>query len=154
MYRVTPTCDLMIEGAKRNNVKLEVAENYYRTPMERLKANVIDAGLNGDVSRLYRIFYEGGYHGMNVLRTHARGNPKSVMGVGHTTPIVPITDRMKRHHELERWNIHGRTNILQRGPRSLPWARPDRDLPDRWDQGGHRGRRVQGFVAPSSYVEI
>lgn len=105
---IAPTlalADMMIAGAKRSGVKLEVAENYYRAPSERFKAKVIDAGLIGDVSRIYRIFYEGSYHGMNVLRTHARGNPKAVMGVGHTTPVEPITDRMNRHHKQEHWTM-------------------------------------------------
>ena len=30
-----PTADLIIERAKANNVKLEIAENYYRVPRER-----------------------------------------------------------------------------------------------------------------------
>ena len=97
--------DMMIRGAEEHRVKLEVAENYYRAPIERLKAKVIESGVIGDVSRIYRIFYEGGYHGMNVLRTHARGNPTSIMGVGHTSPVIPITDRMLRHHERESWNM-------------------------------------------------
>jgi predicted dehydrogenase len=105
---IAPTlklADLMIDGARRHRVALEVAENYYRAPLERLKARALDAGLIGDVSRLYRIFYEGGYHGMSLLRTHARGNPASILGVGHTSPVVPIIDRMHRHHTRERWNM-------------------------------------------------
>ena len=105
---IAPTlklADLMIAGARRHGVWLEVAENYYRAPLERLKARAIDADLIGDVSRLYRIFYEGGYHGMSLLRTHARGRPVSVMGVGHASPVVPITDRMQRHHSRERWSL-------------------------------------------------
>ena len=97
--------DLMIEGARRHKVKLEVAENYYRAPLERLRSLAIDAGLIGSVSRIYRIFYEGGYHGMSVVRLHARGRPTAVMGVGHTTPVVPIVDRMVRRHSDERWNM-------------------------------------------------
>ena len=105
---IAPTlalADLMIEGARRHDVKLEVAENYYRAPLERLKARAVDAGLIGEVSRLYRIFYEGGYHGMSILRTHARGAPVSILGVGHTSPVVSITDRMRRHHTRERWSM-------------------------------------------------
>ncbi|HEX2035370.1 MAG TPA: Gfo/Idh/MocA family oxidoreductase [Chloroflexota bacterium] len=105
---IAPTlalADLMIQAAQRNGVKLEVAENYYRAPLERLKAMAIDAGLIGDVSRIYRIFHEGGYHGMSLLRTHARGRPVSIMGLSHTSPVVPITDRMQRHHRAERWSM-------------------------------------------------
>ena len=100
-----PTTDLMIERAKANNVKLEIAENYYRAPRERFLSKVIAADIIGDVARIYRIFYEGGYHGMSMLRLRAGGEPKSALGITQTTPIIPIIDRMKRHHTSERWNL-------------------------------------------------
>lgn len=105
---IAPTlalADMMIEGAKRHDVKLEVAENYYRAPIERLIATVVEAGLIGEVSRVYRLFHEGGFHGMSSMRMHARGNPVSIVGVSHTSPIVPITDRMERRHAEERWTM-------------------------------------------------
>ena len=52
-----PTADLMIARAKANNVKLEVAENYYRAPRERFLSKVIASDVIGEVSRIYRIFY-------------------------------------------------------------------------------------------------
>ncbi len=100
-----PTTDLMIERAKANNVKLEIAENYYRAPRERFLSKVIAADIIGDVARIYRIFYEGGYHGMSMLRLRAGGEPKSVLGITQTTPVIPIIDRMKRHHTSERWSL-------------------------------------------------
>ncbi|MBV7332268.1 hypothetical protein KFU94_29360 [Chloroflexi bacterium TSY] len=95
--------DLMIEAAARNNVKLEVAENYHRRALDRFQAEVIKSGLIGDISRIYRIFYEGGYHGMSVLRLLCGGQPQSILGITHVTPIVPIIDRMNRHHSEEKW---------------------------------------------------
>lgn len=100
-----PTADMMIESAKANNVKLEVAENYYRAPRERFLSEVIDAGVIGDVARIYRIFYEGGYHGMSMLRLRAGGEPKSALGITQSTPIIPIIDAMKRNHTSERWSL-------------------------------------------------
>ena len=93
--------DMMIEAAERNNVKLEVAENYHRVPMARFQAKVIDSGIIGEVGRIYRIFYEGGYHGMSMLRLLANSPPKSILGITHVTDVVPIIDRMKRHHSQE-----------------------------------------------------
>ena len=93
--------DMMIEAAARNNVKLEVAENYHRVPMARFQAKVIDSGVIGEVGRIYRIFHEGGYHGMSMLRLLAGSPPKSILGVTHVTDVVPIIDRMKRHHSQE-----------------------------------------------------
>lgn len=100
-----PTSDLMIESAKANNVKLEIAENYYRAPRERFLSEVIKADVIGEVARIYRIFYEGGYHGMSMLRLRAGGEPKSALGITQTTPVIPIIDRMKRHHTSERWSL-------------------------------------------------
>jgi predicted dehydrogenase len=100
-----PTADLMIEHAKANNVKLEIAENYYRVPRERFLSKVIEADIIGKVARIYRIFHEGGHHGMSMLRLRAGGEPKSVLGITQTTPVIPIIDRMKRHHTSERWSL-------------------------------------------------
>ena len=100
-----PTADLMIEHAKANNVKLEIAENYYRAPRERFLSKVIEADAIGEVARIYRIFYEGGHHGMSMLRLRAGGEPKSVLGITQTSPVIPIIDRMKRDHTSERWSL-------------------------------------------------
>lgn len=100
-----PTADLMIARAKANNVKLEVAENYYRAPRERFLSKVIASDVIGEVSRIYRIFYEGGYHGMSMLRLRAGGEPKSALGITQTSPVIPILDRMKRHHTSENWSL-------------------------------------------------
>ncbi len=100
-----PTADLMIERAKANHVKLEIAENYYRAPRERFLSKVIETDVIGEVARIYRIFYEGGHHGMSMLRLRAGGEPKSALGITQTTPVIPIIDRMKRHHTSERWSL-------------------------------------------------
>ena len=100
-----PMADLMIETANKNNVKLEIAENYYRAPKERFLSEVINAGIIGDVSRIYRIFYEGGYHGMSMLRLRTNGNPKSILGISQVSPIIPIIDRMKRYHTSDKWSF-------------------------------------------------
>ena len=100
-----PMADLMIESAKRNQVKLEIAENYYRAPRERFLSEVINAGVIGEVGRIYRIFYEGGYHGMSMLRLRANGYPKSILGITQSTPVIPIIDRMKRHHTSDNWSL-------------------------------------------------
>lgn len=96
-----PMTDMMREAAERNNVQLEVAENYHRVPMARFQAKVIESGVIGEVGRIYRIFYEGGYHGMSMLRLLAGSPPKSILGITHVTDVVPIVDRMKRHHSQE-----------------------------------------------------
>ena len=97
--------DMMIEAAREGGVVLEIAENYYRAPMERFKTELIERGVIGKVSRIYRVFREGGYHGMSMLRLRAGGNPVSVLGIAHETPVIPHIDRMKRRHTSERWSL-------------------------------------------------
>jgi predicted dehydrogenase len=96
---------MMIQAAQRNNVKLEIAENYHRAPRERIKTAVLEAGVIGEVSRIYRVFYEGGAHGMSMLRLRAGAPPRSILGIGHQTPVIPIIDRMLRHHSRENWSL-------------------------------------------------
>lgn len=100
-----PTSDMMINAASESNVKLEVAENYYRAPRERFMSKVIEEDVIGKVARIYRIFHEGGYHGMSMLRLRAGGNPSSILGITQSTEIIPIIDRMKRHHTSENWSL-------------------------------------------------
>ena len=133
------TTDLMIERAKANNVKLEIAENYYRVPRERFLSKVIEADIIGEVARIYRIFHEGGHHGMSMLRLRAGGEPKSVLGITQTSPVIPIIDRNEtashqrqvepRLHRIrqQRDCSHG---VLQCYSRTLLGTRADRHLAD------------------------
>lgn len=100
-----PAADLMMRTAREAGVCFEVAENYYRAPIERLKKLVLTSNVIGEISRIYRICHEGGYHGMSLLRVLAGGNPKQVIGLRHATPVIPHTDLMNRHHEQENWSL-------------------------------------------------
>ena len=97
--------EMMTEAAEKNGTVLEVAENYYRVPIERFMSKVIAQGVIGDVGRIYRIFHEGGYHGMSMLRIRAGGYPTAVLGITHRMDVIPHTDRMKRHHTSENWSL-------------------------------------------------
>lgn len=39
------------------------------------------------------------------LRLRAGGNPKSILGITQESEIIPIIDRMKRHHTSEKWSF-------------------------------------------------
>jgi len=100
-----PLADLMIKCAKENNVKLEVAENVYRFPIERMKRRVIDEKIIGKVIRVYGIGAYGGYHGMNALRVLAGGMPKRIRGIAREDEIMDVTDHMNRHHTRDSWEF-------------------------------------------------
>lgn len=46
-------CDLIIDTCRRNGVRFEVAENYFRMPKQRMIVKLIDEGILGDILRVY-----------------------------------------------------------------------------------------------------
>ena len=62
--------DKMIEAAKEGGVKLEVNENYYRRPSERIIRAMILEGIFGKVNVAYNDFRGHGYHGIGLLRSY------------------------------------------------------------------------------------
>ena len=80
-----PCADRMIDAAARYSVKLEVAENVWRWPHERLKRKIVDAGLIGEITHVHLWYISGSYHGMNAIRTLV--GSEAVRVVGHAKEI-------------------------------------------------------------------
>ncbi len=62
--------DKMIATAKEHGTKLEVCENYYRVPGERIKRELILAGVFGKILTAYNDFNGHGYHGVSLIRSY------------------------------------------------------------------------------------
>ncbi len=73
--------DAIIKGAEANNLKVEVAEQYYRRPIERLKRKLIDAGVFGRILVAYNDFMGHGYHGMSLIRSY----------IGFDEPVIFVS---------------------------------------------------------------
>jgi predicted dehydrogenase len=84
-----PCADVMISAAREHGIRLEVAENVWRFPMERLKRRIIEAGLIGDVTQVHCWYTSGSYHGMNAVRTHLGREATRVVGFSGTCPAAP-----------------------------------------------------------------
>lgn len=81
--------DIMIDAAKENGVKLEVSENVWRWPHERMKRIIVDSGLIGEV-RFAQLWYSSGsYHGINAIRTLIQSEAKFVIGYTPKGPNAP-----------------------------------------------------------------
>ena len=91
-----PCADRMIDAAARYGVKLEVAENVWRWPHERLKRQIVDAGLIGEITHAHLWYASGSYHGMNAIRTLVQSEPVRVVGhakeIGGTSWEVGIVE--------------------------------------------------------------
>ncbi|MGE5223181.1 MAG: Gfo/Idh/MocA family protein [Omnitrophica WOR_2 bacterium] len=73
--------DAIIAGAKAQDLKIEVAEQYYRRPIERLKRLLIDAGLFGRINAAYNDFMGHGYHGVSLIRSY----------IGFDVPVLSVS---------------------------------------------------------------
>lgn len=62
--------DMMMAAAKEHGTKLEVNENYYRRPSERIKREMILNGVFGKVNLAYNDFRGHGYHGIGLIRSY------------------------------------------------------------------------------------
>ena len=80
-----PCADRMINATAQYGTKLEVAENVWRWPHERLKRKIVDAGLIGEITHAHLWYTSGSYHGMNAIRTLVQS--EAVRVIGHAKEI-------------------------------------------------------------------
>jgi len=97
--------DLIIDAVDRNGVKLEVAENYPREPMNLMKCKIISEGLIGDVLRVYGLFQTGGYHIISSLRMLAGAEATRVTGISMYNPIPRVNVSSIRQYTSEDWSM-------------------------------------------------
>jgi predicted dehydrogenase len=103
---IAPTrqmAELIIEAAARANIPLEVGENVWRWPAERLARQVLQSGAIGRVLRAYCLYVTGGYHAMNLLRTYLDyAEPRTVSAHVRRYAVEPY-DFNGAHHDDETW---------------------------------------------------
>ena len=80
--------DFIAEVADKAGVRVEVAENTWRRPSERLNRRALDAGLIGGPLRVTTFYEASGhkglyYHVMNALRVYAGAEVEEVRGFAH-----------------------------------------------------------------------
>ena len=89
--------NFIAEVADKAGVRVEVAENAWRQPLQRLNRKAMDAGLIGGLLRVSNFYEIGGYHAMAALRYCAGAEVDEVRGIAHRfeversveTPDVP-----------------------------------------------------------------
>lgn len=99
--------EAIIAGAAARSLKVEVAEQYYRRPMERLKRRLIEAGLMGRVLVAYNDFMGHGYHGVSLIRSY----------IGFDTPVDCVSGATARFPVTPHYAWIGQTF----GPREEQW---------------------------------
>ena len=99
--------DEMIAAARENGTKIEVAENYYRVPIERIKRQMILEGVFGKILTAYNDFRGHGYHGVGLIRSYIgfEVKAKRAFGFVRTHAVQPHYYRGRNPKE-ENWQ-HG-----------------------------------------------
>ena len=74
--------DAIIAAAARRGLKIEVAEQFHRRPLEQIKLKLIESGLFGRVYSSFNDFAGHGYHGVSVLRSYLGFKTRPVQVIG------------------------------------------------------------------------
>ena len=127
--------DAIIAAAEARGLKIEVAEQFHRRPLEQLKLKLIASGLFGRVHASHNDFAGHGYHGISVLRSY----------IGFDVPPVRVSGMTKEYDLAAHWArnsaVHGpRRETLETGTIEFAegqlglfqWTTVGYDSPLRW----------------------
>ncbi|MBN9392571.1 MAG: Gfo/Idh/MocA family oxidoreductase [Chloroflexi bacterium] len=137
--------DAIIQAAAARNLKIEVAEQFHRRPLEQIKLKLLASGLFGQVYTAFNDFAGHGYHGVSVLRSYlgfdavpvrvqgfVRDYPLAAHGSRFNAPVAP-RDETQEHAMIEfadgRLGIYHWTNVGYDS--ALRWWRSSRFLAEK-----------------------
>ncbi len=74
--------DAIIAAAQQRHLKIEIAEQFHRRPLEQIKLKLIASGLFGRVHTSFNDFAGHGYHGISIMRSYLGFDAKPVRVTG------------------------------------------------------------------------
>ena len=88
--------DAIIAAAKERGLKIEIAEQFHRRPLEQIKLKLLESGLFGRVHTSFSDFAGHGYHGISVMRSYLGfdAKPVQVTGVVRQYELAPHWSRL------------------------------------------------------------
>ena len=83
--------DAIIRIAEEKGLKVEVAEQFHRRPLEQIKLKLLETGLFGRVHVSFNDYAGHGYHGVSVMRSYLGfdAKPVRVTGAVKDYPLAP-----------------------------------------------------------------
>jgi len=127
--------DAIIAAAARRGLKIEVAEQFHRRPLEAVKLKLLATGLFGRVHSAFNDFAGHGYHGVSVMRSYLGfdARPVQVTGAVKEYPLAAHFSRIRnetaprtesQEHGIVEYD-DGRLGIFH-------WTNVGYDSPLRW----------------------
>src|SRR5215217_2078288 len=127
--------DAIIAAAKQRGLKIEVAEQFHRRPLEQIKLKLIASGLFGRVHSAFNDFAGHGYHGISVMRSYLGfdARPVRVTGAVQAFGLAPYYSRIANNADArDETQEHG-TIVFEDGRLGVfHWTSVGYDSPLRW----------------------
>jgi len=127
--------DAIIAAAKQRSLKIEVAEQFHRRPLEQLKIKLIESGLFGRVYSSFNDFAGHGYHGVSVMRSYLGfdARPVQVVGAVQEYDLAPHWSRLVgTRHARQETQEHGIITFEDGRLGLFHWTDVAYDSPLRW----------------------
>jgi len=133
-----PIGDAIAETCSVNDVRWEVAENVWLWPHERLKRQIVEAGILGEITHARLWYTSGPYHGYNAIRMILGREVKRVLGCAQMVKTLPYTSYGGRGEEMSWWESGaiefegGITCLYEKPPKGGPHG-------SHWEVEGTKG---------------
>ncbi len=127
--------DAIIAAARERNVKIEIAEQFHRRPLEQIKLALLASGLFGRVHTSFNDFAGHGYHGISVMRSYLgfAAKPVRVMGTVRDYPLGAYFSRLAVNYEpRNETQEHGIVEFEDGRVGIFHWTSVGYDSPIRW----------------------
>ncbi len=127
--------DAIINAAKQRHLKIEIAEQFYRRPMEQIKLALIASGLFGRVHSSFNDFGGHGYHGVSVMRSYLGfdAKPIKVTGAVRSYPLEAYYSRLAKNYQpRDETQEHGMIEFEDGQLGIFHWTNVAYDSPLRW----------------------
>ena len=127
--------DAIIEAARQRNLKIEIAEQFYRRPLEQIKLALIASGLFGRVHTSFNDFAGHGYHGISVMRSYLGfdARPVQVVGAVRDYPLEVYYSRLAGNYvPRNETQEHGIIELDDGRLGIFHWTSVAYDSPIRW----------------------
>jgi predicted dehydrogenase len=86
--------DAIMHAATQRGLKIEVAEQFHRRPLEQIKLKMIESGIFGQVYSSFNDFAGHGYHGVSVMRSY----------LGFEAQPVQVTGAVRNYDLASHWS--------------------------------------------------
>jgi predicted dehydrogenase len=127
--------DAIIAAAQRRGLKIEVAEQFHRRPLEQIKLKLLASGLFGRVHTSFNDFAGHGYHGVSVMRSYLGfdAQPVQVTGAVRAYPLAAHWSRLAQTSgPREESQEHGIIEFADGRLGIFHWTSVGYDSPFRW----------------------